>query len=95
MDNNRDKTLKIFMSGDYELLCRLYGISGASGTSIFLTKDTVLYTSRQTLLLVVPYFPAGPKNTTTPTANTQVTGYIATGTREKVTSTWTKITLMP
>lgn len=34
VNNNRDKALKIFMSGDYELLCRLYGISGASGTYI-------------------------------------------------------------
>ncbi len=28
----RGKSLKVFMSGDYELLCRIYGISGAAGT---------------------------------------------------------------
>ena len=27
----RGRTIKVFMSGDYEFLCRIYGLSGASG----------------------------------------------------------------
>ena len=27
----RNKSIRVFMVGDYELLCKMYGISGASG----------------------------------------------------------------
>lgn len=30
-NNWRQKSLRIFLSGDYEFLCKLYGLSGASG----------------------------------------------------------------
>ena len=30
----RGRTIKVFMSGDYEFLCRIYGLSGASGICI-------------------------------------------------------------
>ncbi len=30
----REKSLRLFVFGDYELLCNLYGISGASGEYI-------------------------------------------------------------
>ena len=31
MQNHRDYSFRIFMSGDYEFLSNMYGISGASG----------------------------------------------------------------
>ena len=27
----RDKSIRVFLAGDYELICKMYGLSGASG----------------------------------------------------------------
>ncbi|KAJ8043641.1 hypothetical protein HOLleu_10830 [Holothuria leucospilota] len=32
----KDKTLRIFLFGDYEYLCRVHGITGATGNFFFL-----------------------------------------------------------
>lgn len=29
--NNRGKRVRIFLNGDYEFLCHMFGLSGASG----------------------------------------------------------------
>ena len=34
----RGKQFRVFLSGDYEFVCKMYGISGASGTSRICTK---------------------------------------------------------
>ncbi len=33
-----DHKIQVFQSGDYEYLCHLYGLSGASGINIILIK---------------------------------------------------------
>ena len=37
----RDKSVKVFLSGDFEFLCRSHGISGASGKNTLIKRCTV------------------------------------------------------
>lgn len=48
-------TIKIFLTGDYEFLCRMYGLSGASGKKQkeMKQKPTLIAYPRPALLLVV------------------------------------------
>ena len=41
----RGKSIKLFVSGDYELLCKMYGISGASGSALSVDLTTGMFTS--------------------------------------------------
>lgn len=55
--------MRVFMAGDYELLCKLYGISGASGIMMCCTVHVYTqcsYTCRAALLSMVLYQSAGP-----------------------------------
>ena len=36
--HNRDKSVRVFLSGDYEFLCKMYGISGATGKKPYQTQ---------------------------------------------------------
>ena len=35
----RSKSIRVFVAGDYELLCKMYGISGATGIVLSITRD--------------------------------------------------------
>jgi hypothetical protein len=41
------------MAGDYEFLCNMYGLSGASGTVAYLNVHTLYTLPRSSLLFVV------------------------------------------
>ena len=53
----RGKKVRVFICGDYEFLCKLYGLSGASGNKnfkyIFLWLVNIYANSRPALLPVV------------------------------------------
>ena len=64
-------SVRVFLSGDYEYLCRMYGLSGASGNgkAIYSTRIVFIVSypdqtfSRTTLLLVVYYSEQCPQET--------------------------------
>jgi hypothetical protein len=37
---DKEVTPSVFLTGDYEFLCRMYGLSGASGKKLELKHDT-------------------------------------------------------
>lgn len=41
--NHRQKSVRVFLSGDYEFLSRMYGISGASGATVLLLTTPSAY----------------------------------------------------
>ena len=47
MPNNSEWNIKIFFSGDYEYLCKMYGLSGASGR----TQDLNLIIAHHQMIL--------------------------------------------
>jgi len=65
INNNRGKKLRVFVCDDYEFLCKLYGLSGASGIIIQdqsyqkhgFTFSSLTHRSALILLLVVPHNP--------------------------------------
>ena len=40
--NNSGHAIRVFLTGDYEFLCRMYGLSGASGKITNLKKELKL-----------------------------------------------------
>ena len=41
MQLSRNKRLRLFLTGDYEFLCRMYGLTGANGTYAHMKTLTV------------------------------------------------------
>lgn len=42
-DYYRQYTIKVFLCGDYEFLCRMHGISGASGVHVYDDMHIIMY----------------------------------------------------
>ena len=61
MYSTREKNLRVFITGDYEFLCRMCGLTGATGTNKIQEKCTSIISmlTRTILLPLVPHQVSG------------------------------------